>query len=154
MTWANMKSAKPRSGEMPANCCLFSGFTCKRRHTTLREKEKKLELKTIGTRKFSTKYFKLCYSFCFHLTSENKAADGRNESGQKWVERECSNQTAVNELYDAGKHDIEEISIDQLQFFRRIIHIFIVEFIENHTKISHFGWFLCNLLAKCNGEKM
>lgn len=30
-----MKSAKPRSGEMPANCTLFSGFTCKRRHTKI-----------------------------------------------------------------------------------------------------------------------
>lgn len=38
ITWARMKSAKPRSGEIPTNCCLFSGFTCKRRHTRLRNK--------------------------------------------------------------------------------------------------------------------
>lgn len=33
ITWAKIKSAKPRSGEIPINCDLFSGFACKRRHT-------------------------------------------------------------------------------------------------------------------------
>lgn len=33
MTCAKMKSANPRSGDIPVNCNLFSGFTCKRRQT-------------------------------------------------------------------------------------------------------------------------
>lgn len=31
------------------------------------------------------------FQFPFSLTSKHKAADGRNESGQKWIEWECSN---------------------------------------------------------------
>lgn len=34
---AKMKSAKPRSGDMPTNCSLFSGFACRRKQTVIVE---------------------------------------------------------------------------------------------------------------------
>lgn len=37
--------------------------------------------------------------------SKDKAANGWDESGQEWVERECSYNTAVNKLDNAGHQD-------------------------------------------------
>lgn len=78
------------------------------------------------------------------ITSEYEATNCWNESGQKWIEWECSNQTAVQELYDTGKHNVKQIGIDQLQFFWRVVDVFVVEFVKNCTQIGHFdsGTFL------------
>lgn len=43
---ANMKSAKPRSALRPWNSLLFSGLTCRRRHTP-RTKELTVEIKPL-----------------------------------------------------------------------------------------------------------
>lgn len=44
-------------------------------------------------------------------------------------------------MYDTGEHNVEEISIDQFQFFWCIMHVFIVEFIEDNTEMGHFDVF-------------
>lgn len=33
ITWAKIKSANPRSGDIPTNTLLFCGFACNRKHT-------------------------------------------------------------------------------------------------------------------------
>lgn len=71
------------------------------------------------------------------LTAQNEATDGRNETGQKWIERKGSNETAVHELCDTGEYDVKQISVDQFQFFRCIIHILVVEFGDNCFQIRH-----------------
>lgn len=119
ITWAKIKSAKPRSGEIPANCCLLSGFTCKRRHTT------KKSHKISNKKKTNVIYFSK--SPIFRLTAKYKATDCRNEAGQKWIEWKCSNQTAIQELNDTGKHNVEQISVNQFKLLRRIVNVFIVE---------------------------
>lgn len=74
----------------------------------------------------------------FDLTTEHEAADRWYESRQKWIERECSNQAAIHELNDTGKHDVKQVGVNQFQFLWRIINVFIVEFVKNCCKIRHF----------------
>lgn len=65
------------------------------------------------------------------FTAQYKTANSRNETGQKRIERKGSNETAVHELCDTGEHNVKQISVDQFQFFRCIVYIFIVEFDNN-----------------------
>lgn len=64
-------------------------------------------------------------------TAQHKTADGRNETGQKRIEWKRSDQTAIHELCDAGKDDVEQICVDHFQFLWCIIDVFVVEFGEH-----------------------
>lgn len=127
---AKMKSANPRSGEIPANCNLFSGFACKRRQTTT--------VTAHWIEKVSVSVLSMWLNDDHSvLTAQNETTDGRNEAGQEWIERESSNETAIHKLCDTGEYDVQQISVDQFQFFRRIIHIFVVKFGEHRFQIRH-----------------
>lgn len=110
ITWARMKSANPRSGEMPINWDLFSGFTCKRRHTET--KQKRIISKCIIIK--SHLILPMEKTFIL-ITSKHKATDGRNEARQKRIERKCTDQTAIHELCDTGQYDVQQVGVDNLQ---------------------------------------
>ena len=67
------------------------------------------------------------------LTTENKRANAGNESTEERVERECTDETTVDELDDSSHQHIKQVSVDQLQFSRRRFQVIIVEF-GNHCR--------------------
>lgn len=71
------------------------------------------------------------------LTAQNEAADRRNEAGQERVERETADQTAVQELGDAGQHDVEQIRIDDFQLLGRVVLVLMVELVQHHLQAGH-----------------
>lgn len=48
------------------------------------------------------------------LTSENKAADGWDETGKEWIEGESANQHTVHELQNSSQKNVDEVRVDQL----------------------------------------
>ena len=64
----------------------------------------------------------------FSPTSQDKAADGRDESGQERIEGECSDEAAVDKLEDSRQQDVEEICVDELQLLGRLAAVFANEF--------------------------
>lgn len=61
------------------------------------------------------------------LTSENEAADGRNEPRQEGVERECADEHTISELQNSSQQNVDEIRVDQFELLRRVVLVLIVE---------------------------
>ena len=48
--------------------------------------------------------------------AKNEAPNARNKSRQKSIERECSDQTAIDKLYNTSEKYVAKVGINYLQF--------------------------------------
>jgi hypothetical protein len=76
-----------------------------------------------------------------HLKSETDSKHERrhagNESGEESVEREGSNQAAVDELEHPSEEDASEIGIDNLEFLRGVVVILVIELGHDSRQGGH-----------------
>ena len=81
----------------------------------------------IGKCSFRTDSFELALVLRVNLKSQadtkNEATDARNKAGQKGVEGESTNETAVDKLNDTGQEHVGQVSVNYLQFDRGIARI-------------------------------
>lgn len=125
MTCAKIKSANPRSGEIPKNWALFCGLDCSRRQTET-------------TSWFIKKIFSIIINKA-ELTSQHETADGADEPGQERVERKSSNKAAVNKLRDAGQQNVQQVGVHDFQLLGRVVGVLIVELGQHRLDVGHFG---------------
>lgn len=111
--WAKMKSAYPRSGEIPMNCNLFCGLDCRRKQT---KKDPEKKLKHISKNLFQG-----------HLTGQHEAAHTRDEARQEGVEGKGANEHTIDELHDSGEQNVNKIGVDDFKLLWCVALIFIVE---------------------------
>ena len=69
--------------------------------------------------------------------AQNERGHRRYEARQERVERECAHKTTVDELYDSGQKNVEEIGVDQLQPSRRPTAILAVEPVQHFQCVGH-----------------
>lgn len=61
------------------------------------------------------------------LTTEDEAADGRDEAGQEGIERECADEHAISELQNSSQQNVDEISVDKFELLGRVVLVLVVE---------------------------
>lgn len=75
------------------------------------------------------------------LTGQDKAADARDEAGEKGVERKCADEHAIDKLDDAGRDVERQKRVDDAQTRRRLL--FVVGPQRVDQRITHCNDFLC-----------
>lgn len=81
-----------------------------------------------------------------NLTSQHKAANSADESGEEWIEGECSNKTTIDKLENASHEDITEVCIHHLELLGGGAHILIEEVAHHASQCS------CRHLKKIEGK--
>lgn len=65
------------------------------------------------------------------LTTENEAADGRDEAGKKRIEGKSANQHTISELKNSSEKNVDEVGIDELELLWRVVLVLVVELAED-----------------------
>lgn len=77
------------------------------------------------------------------LTAKNEGRNAGYKAAEETIEGKSSYETAVDELNDTSEEYVEEISVDDLQFFRSVFRVFSKEFTQycdhGHFRIVYLG---------------
>ena len=67
--------------------------------------------------------------------TQYECTNTRYEPREEGIEGKSSHQTTVDELEDAGHHDIQEERINNLQTLRCLIIVLIIKLLKNNDQV-------------------
>lgn len=70
---------------------------------------------------------------------EDEAANGGDEAGEEGVEGEGAHEGHVDELDDAGQHDVREEDVDDLQLLRCTLLVFLAQRRQHASNARHLS---------------